>query len=83
MLEFGSANTRAVNAERAVLDALETAYGTSSPDCDLLLINATVGHDLAALSAVATRQCPGARVLAASCAGVVGPQGPEIGRAHV
>ena len=76
MLEFGSANTRAVNAERAVLDALETAYGTSSPDCDLLLINATVGHDLAALSAVATRQCPGARVLAASCAGVVGPQGP-------
>ncbi len=76
MLEFASSNCRAVNAERAVLEALELAYGVPDPEVDLILINATVGHDLQTLSQVAMRQCPGARVLAASCAGVVGPQGP-------
>ena len=76
MLEFASSNCRAVNAERAVLEALELAYGVPDPEVDLLLINAAVGHDLQTLSHVAMRQCPGARVLAASCAGVVGPQGP-------
>lgn len=76
MLEFVSSNVRSVNPERAVLECLELASGTSSPDLDLILLNATVGHDLVALSEVARRQCPGARVLAASCAGVVGPDGP-------
>lgn len=76
MLEFHSANIRSVNAERAVLEALELAYGTAAPDCDLLLINAAVGHDLVALSEAARARCPGARVLAASCAGVVGRDGP-------
>ncbi|HNE89666.1 MAG: FIST N-terminal domain-containing protein [Candidatus Nanopelagicales bacterium] len=76
MLEFASSNCRAVNAERAVLEALELAYGVPDPEVDLILINAAVGHDLQTLSRVAMRQCPDARVLAASCAGVVGPQGP-------
>lgn len=76
MLEFHSGNTRAVNPQRAVLEALELAYGETDPQCDLVLINATVGHDVAALSEVVRNQCPGARVLAASCAGVVGRDGP-------
>ncbi|MCT0224489.1 FIST signal transduction protein [Synechococcus sp. CS-1328] len=76
MLEFRSGTIRAVNAERAILEALEQAYGTDQPECSLLLINAVVGHDLLALSAVAARQCPQARILAASCAGVVGREGP-------
>lgn len=76
MLEFRSSNTRAVNAQRAVLEALETAQGDAPLPFDLVLINATVGHDLAALSEVVMRECPGATVLAASCAGVVGPAGP-------
>ncbi|MFN5118218.1 MAG: FIST signal transduction protein [Cyanobacteriota bacterium] len=76
MLEFHSGNTRAVNPQRAVLEALELAYGETDPHCDLVLINATVGHDVAALSEVVRNQCPGARVLAASCAGVVGRDGP-------
>ena len=76
MLEFHSGNTRAVNPQRAVLEALELAYGETDPQCDLVLINATVGHDGAALSEVVRNQCPGARVLAASCAGVVGRDGP-------
>jgi len=76
MLEFLSANTRAVNAQRAVLEALESTYGLTPPKCDLVLVNAAVGHDLVALSAQVKAQCPSARVLAASCAGVVGREGP-------
>jgi len=76
MLDFRSANIRAVNPRRAVLELLELAYGSTTPACDLVLLNATVGHDLAELSAAVREQCPGARVLASSCAGVVGPAGP-------
>lgn len=76
MLEFRSSNTRAVDAERAVLEAIDIAQGDDPLTFDLVLVNATVGHDLATLSRVVQRQCPGARVLAASCAGVVGPSGP-------
>ncbi|MEI2784462.1 MAG: FIST N-terminal domain-containing protein [Candidatus Nanopelagicales bacterium] len=76
MIEFASSNTRAVNAERAVTEALELAYGNVQPEADLILINACVGHDLVALSQPVMAACAGARVLAASCAGVVGPQGP-------
>ncbi len=76
MLEFRSGNTRSVNSRRAVVEALEIAYGSAQPSCDLVLINAAVGHDLLALAAVVREQCPGARVLAASCAGVVGREGP-------
>ena len=75
MLTFRSANVRAVNPQRAVLEALSIAHGESSR-CDVVLINAAVGHDLVALSKVAQAECPGARVLAASCAGVVGREGP-------
>lgn len=76
MLEFRSANVRSVNPQRAVLEALELAYGSKTPRPDLVLLNAGVGHDLAALSRAVSGQCPGARVLAASCAGVVGREGP-------
>ncbi len=76
MLEFHSANTRAVNPERAVLEALELATGSPSPSCGLVFINACVGHDVATLSRVVQSRCPGARVLAASCAGVIGREGP-------
>ena len=76
MLSFCSANIRAVNPKRAVLELLETAYGSEEPNAALILLNATVGHDLGDLSAAVRQQCPGARVLASSCAGVVGPAGP-------
>jgi hypothetical protein len=42
----------------------------------LVLLNAGVGHDLDGLSQAVRAQCPKARVLAASCAGVVGREGP-------
>jgi hypothetical protein len=76
MLDFRSANVRSVNPERAVLEALELAFGTTTPTCDLVLVNTGMGHDLAVLSRAISAQCPKARVLAASCAGVVGREGP-------
>ena len=76
MLEFRSANVRSVNPQRAVAEALEIAYGVPRPDCDLVLVNAVVGHDVATLSEAVRAQCPKARVLAASCAGVIGREGP-------
>ena len=76
MLEFHSANIRAVNPRRAVQELLETAYAGAHLDCGLVLLNATVGHDLGDLCEAVRQQCPGARVLASSCAGVVGPAGP-------
>ena len=76
MLTFSSGNTRSVNAQRAVLEALELAGVNGSNTPDLVLLNAAVGHDLAKLSQVIQAECPGARVLGASCAGVVGRDGP-------
>lgn len=76
MLSFSSGNTRSVNAQRAVLEALELAGVTADHQPDLVLINAAVGHDLGKLSAAIRAQCPEARVLGASCAGVVGRDGP-------
>ena len=76
MLQFHSANVRSVNPQRALMEALELALGPLDRLCDLVLINAAVGHDLVALSKVAMAECRGARVLAASCAGVVGREGP-------
>lgn len=76
MIEFASSNIRSVNADRAMQEAIEMAYGAPTSACDLLLINAAVGHDLVALSRSAQRLCPQARILAASCAGVVGREGP-------
>lgn len=76
MLSFSSGNTRSVNAQRAVLEALELAGVTEANQPGLVLINAAVGHDLLKLSAAIRAQCPEARVLGASCAGVVGRDGP-------
>jgi hypothetical protein len=76
MLSFHSANVRSVNALRAVSEMVEMAWAGESPRADLVLINATVGHDLASLSAVVREHFPQARILAASCAGVVGREGP-------
>jgi hypothetical protein len=40
-----------------------------------VIINASIGHDLGALSAQAKASCPNATVVGASCAGVVGREG--------
>jgi hypothetical protein len=75
VLEFFSASTRMANPQRAILECLEVAFGVDNQDCDLVIINASIGHNLRELVSHARTQCPSARVVAASCAGVVGREG--------
>lgn len=75
MLEFFSAQTRMVNTRRAVTECLESALGEGQSSCDLVLMHASVGHDFPALMDQARKAAPSAKVLAASCCGVVGRDG--------
>jgi len=75
MLEFFSASTRMANPQRAIMECLEVALGVGNPDCDLVIINASIGHNLRELVAQTRAQCPNAKVVATSCAGVVGREG--------
>jgi hypothetical protein len=75
MLEFLSASTRMANPQRAILECLEVALGERHSDCDLVIINASIGHHLGDLVAQTRAQCPRARIVAASCAGVIGREG--------
>jgi hypothetical protein len=75
MLEFFSASTRMANPQRAIMECLEVALGERGDDCDLLIINAAIGHPLGDLIARTRAQCPRARIVAGSCAGVIGREG--------
>ncbi|MCM8610660.1 FIST N-terminal domain-containing protein [Accumulibacter sp.] len=75
MLEFFSASTRMANPQRAIVECLEVALGEAHHDCDLVIINASIGHQLGDLIGQARAQCPHARIVAGSCAGVIGREG--------
>lgn len=75
MLEFFSASVRMANPQRAIMECLEVALGVDNQDCDLVIINASIGHPLGDLVDQTRTQCPNARVVATSCAGVVGREG--------
>lgn len=75
MLNFYSASTRLGNPERAILECLEASLGQENPSCDLIIINASIGHNLEQLVAHAQQHCQDARIVAASCAGIVGKEG--------
>ncbi len=75
MLKFYSASTRAVNAGRGIAECMESALGTDSVKCDLVLINASIGHNFQELIDQVRLMSPGARVLASSCCGIVGREG--------
>ncbi|MEZ4800511.1 MAG: FIST N-terminal domain-containing protein [Flavobacteriales bacterium] len=75
MLQFYSASTRVVNTKRAVEECMEIALGQDYSNCDLLIFNAAIGHDFKELVSKAKEAAPNARVLAASCCGIVGREG--------
>jgi hypothetical protein len=74
MLEFFSASTRMVNSRNAISECMEAALGTNK-SCDLVIVNATIGHDYQALIDEVRELAPGARVVGASCCGIVGREG--------
>ncbi len=75
MLSFYSASTRVINTKRGVLECMEIALGDNYNDCDLIIFNASIGHDFVDLVSQAKIMAPQARVLAASCCGVIGREG--------
>ncbi len=75
MLEFYSASTRMVNTRRGVTECLEVALGEEHTDCDLVILHASIGHNFQELVDETKRLAPSARILAASCCGVVGKEG--------
>lgn len=75
MLEFFSASTRTVNARRGITECMESALGQDVSNCDLVVINASIGHNFAELTDQVRVLAPRARVVAASCCGIVGREG--------
>jgi hypothetical protein len=75
MLEFFSASTRMVNTKRGVAECLEVALGDNYSDCDLIILHASIGHNFQELVSHTKEMAPNARILAASCCGVVGREG--------
>ena len=75
MLEFFSASTRMVNTKRGITECLETALGSDTSNCDLIIIHSSLGHNFADLIKYTKELAPNAEVVAASCCGVVGKEG--------
>jgi hypothetical protein len=75
MLEFFSASTRTVNARRGISECMESALGSDTATCDLVMIHASIGHNFSELTDQVRQLVPNARVVAASCCGVVGREG--------
>ncbi len=75
MLQFYSASTRLINTRRGVMECLEIAMGDNYADADLLIFHAAIGHDFKEMVSQAHEMAPKARIVAASCCGVVGREG--------
>ncbi len=75
MLGFYSASTRMINTRRGVMECLEIAMGDNYADADLLIFHAAIGHDFKEMVSQAHEMVPKARIVAASCCGVVGREG--------
>lgn len=75
MLNFYSASTRAVNTRRGIAECIESALGENRDACSLLVIHSALGHNFRELTEEAARLVPHAKIVAASCCGVVGYEG--------
>jgi hypothetical protein len=75
MLKFFSASARVVNTRRAVMECMEIALGNDYADTDLIVLHASIGHDFKEMITQAHEMAPKARIVAASCCGVVGREG--------
>lgn len=75
MLSFHSASARVINTKRGVTECMEIALGDSYADCDLIILHASIGHNFQELIQQAKEMAPKAKIVAASCCGVVGREG--------
>lgn len=75
MLSFLSASARVINSRRAIAECFEIAGGAPELECDLVIIHSGIGHDFGDLASEAQRLAPGAKIVGASCCGVIGREG--------
>lgn len=75
MLHFYSGSGRIVNTRRAVMECMEIALGNDYKYADLIILHASIGHDFQEMVNQAHEMAPNARIVAASCCGVVGREG--------
>jgi hypothetical protein len=75
MLSFYSASTRMVNTKRGVAELLEASMGDQFSDANLLIFHASIGHNFQDILDQAREMAPKARILSASCCGIVGKEG--------
>lgn len=75
MLEFFSASARVINSRHAISECFQSAMGDRAGEADLVIIHASMGHRFEVLMDEARRLAPGARIVGASCCGVVGREG--------
>lgn len=64
-----------VNTRRGVTECMESALGKEAADCSLIILHASLGHSFEELIAQAQEMAPKAKVVAASCCGIVGKEG--------
>ena len=62
------------NSRNAISECMESALGHNR-ECDLVIVNATLGHDYQELVDQVRTLAPSARVVGASCCGIVGREG--------
>lgn len=76
MLSFFSASARIVNSRRAITEVLEASLeGASFDEISVAVIHASIGHNFEEIAEEASKLLPNARILGASCCGVVGTEG--------
>ncbi len=75
MLDFRSGSTRVVNPGNAIEECITLAKDGNQFDAKLVILHASIGHNLLELSKHAKTHYPDARVVGTSCAGVVGREG--------
>jgi len=63
-----------VNSRNAISECMESALGVNKA-CDLVMVNAAIGHDYQALIDQVRELAPAARVVGASCCGIVASEG--------
>ncbi len=78
MLRFASASNGIVDSTRAAEAALLSAKGSEDlAACRLVVFHVTMGHDHRALLDAVRRNCPTARIVGCTCAGVIGREGAD------
>ena len=75
MLQFFSGSARIINTRRAVTECMEIALGDQVADVSLVVLHASIGHNFQDMVDQVHEMAPQARILAASCCGVVGREG--------